>query len=71
LVKLESGVSAQGTGGVEPFPPGHVETYNLDMDGRAVLSDQTRFHKIGDAPAYNTFPVEIGESYGYSIFLKN
>lgn len=48
------------TSKVEPFPPGHVETYNLDVTGRAILAEKTRFHKIGEPPAYPTFPIQVG-----------
>ncbi|WAR01985.1 ASNS-like protein [Mya arenaria] len=63
LVGLDIGNGASGTlgsGEIEAFPPGHVETYSLDTEGKAVLTETARFHKIGEPPAYNTFPVEIG-----------
>ncbi|KAL4223308.1 hypothetical protein ACF0H5_016779 [Mactra antiquata] len=44
---------------IEPFLPGHVETYNLDNKGRAVMTERIRYHKIGEEPAYPTFPVSI------------
>ncbi|KAL5007851.1 hypothetical protein ScPMuIL_016657 [Solemya velum] len=40
--------------GIEPFLPGHVETYELDDKCRARLIEKTQFHKIGDPPAYTT-----------------
>lgn len=47
------------TSRIEAFPPGHVETYSLDKQGRALFSERVRFHKIGTEPAYPTFPVPI------------
>ncbi|OWF40463.1 Asparagine synthetase [glutamine-hydrolyzing] [Mizuhopecten yessoensis] len=48
------GLGDNPTATVEQFLPGHVETYNLDSIGRATFVERTRFHKIGDAPAYKT-----------------
>ena len=45
---------------IEPFPPGHVETYKLDSGGRAFLEETVRYHKIGEPPAYTTFDVPLG-----------
>lgn len=39
---------------IEPFPPGHVEVYDLDQQGRAVLKSRTRFNRPGQAPKYKT-----------------
>lgn len=39
---------------IEPFPPGHIEIYNLDKDGRAFLDKRILFNKPGQAPAYKT-----------------
>lgn len=39
---------------VEPFLPGHVESYKLDMLGKASFEERIRFHKVGEAPAYKT-----------------
>lgn len=53
---------------VEPFLPGHVETYKLDMLGKASFEERIRFHKIGETPAYKT----VAEIQGitYSILRK-
>jgi len=59
LIDLTFSKNGAVTSKVEHFPPGHVETYNLDTQGRAVLAEQARFHKIGEQPAYPTFPVQI------------
>ena len=53
---------AMNTSKVEVFPPGHVETYSLDMNGKAFLSERTRFHKIGEEPSYPTLKVPMGEN---------
>lgn len=45
---------------ITPFPPGHVETYSLDLSGRATYVNTTRFHKIGEFPAYKTLVNPIG-----------
>lgn len=55
------------TSRIEAFPPGHVETYSLDNAGRAVLTERTRFHKIGEPPAYPTFPIPIGQDVKQNI----
>ncbi|XP_023933088.1 asparagine synthetase [glutamine-hydrolyzing] [Lingula anatina] len=39
---------------IQPFPPGHVETYSLDKKGKAKFQEIKRFHKIGDMPKYET-----------------
>lgn len=39
---------------ITPFPPGHVEAYSLDLNGRATYINTTRFNKIGECPAYKT-----------------
>ncbi|XP_055871079.1 asparagine synthetase [glutamine-hydrolyzing]-like [Biomphalaria glabrata] len=39
---------------IEPFPPGHVEIYNLDKDGRAFLDKRIMFNQPGQSPAYKT-----------------
>ena len=38
---------------LSPFPPGHVETYELDSKGKVQLSKSLRFHRIGDMPLYH------------------
>ncbi|XP_053375174.1 asparagine synthetase [glutamine-hydrolyzing]-like isoform X2 [Mercenaria mercenaria] len=55
------------TSKVEHFPPGHVETYSLDKEGRAALTECSRFHKIAEQPAYPTFPVTIGKDVKQNI----
>ena len=54
---------------IEPFPPGHVEIYKMDTEGRAFLEEMTRFHKIGEPPAYTTFEVTFGKKK-IRTFLK-
>ncbi|XP_076461603.1 asparagine synthetase [glutamine-hydrolyzing]-like [Babylonia areolata] len=39
---------------MEPFPPGHVEVYDLDHLGRATLSSRTSFNRPGQFPLYKT-----------------
>lgn len=47
---------------VEPFAPGHIETYRLDTEGRAFLEGEAiRYHRIGEEPAYTTFEVKLGK----------
>lgn len=59
--------AAMPTSQVEQFPPGNVETYSLDAQGRAFLTEKTCFHKIGEPPMYTTFPVEIGSDIKKNI----
>lgn len=37
---------------IEPFPPGHVEIYDLDSQGRALLRESVCFSKTGQIPKY-------------------
>ncbi|XP_064614287.1 asparagine synthetase [glutamine-hydrolyzing]-like [Liolophura sinensis] len=37
-----------------PFPPGHVDTYQLLANGKTAFEERTRFHKIGQTPLYKT-----------------
>lgn len=46
---------------VDPFLPGHVESYKLDMLGKATFEERIRFHKTGEPPAYKTL-VEIKDN---------
>lgn len=39
---------------MEPFPPGHLEVYDLDHQGRAVFSRRTAFNRPGQVPLYKT-----------------
>ncbi|XP_005106635.1 asparagine synthetase [glutamine-hydrolyzing] [Aplysia californica] len=39
---------------MEPFPPGHVEIYDLDSQGRAFLKERVCFNKPGQFPMYKT-----------------
>ena len=61
---IKSGMSV-----VEQFPPGHVETYKLDTDGRAFLEETVRYHKIGETPAYTTFDVPLGMNSFFVSFV--
>lgn len=49
------------------FPPGHVETYSLDLSGRATYVNTTRFHKIGEPPAYKTLVNPVDDDVDESI----
>lgn len=37
-----------------PFPPGHVDTYQLLANGKTAFEERARFHKIGQTPMYKT-----------------
>ncbi|GFR66567.1 asparagine synthetase [glutamine-hydrolyzing] [Elysia marginata] len=37
---------------IEPFPPGHVEVYDIDSQGRAFLRESVCFNKTGQIPKY-------------------
>lgn len=39
---------------MEPFPPGHVEVYDLDDKGKAVFNSRTLFNSPGKTPVYET-----------------
>jgi len=39
---------------IEPFPPGHIEIYDLDLQGRAHFKERICFHSAGEPPAYKT-----------------
>lgn len=55
---------------VEPFAPGHIETYRLDTEGRAFLEGEAiRYHRIGEEPAYTTFEVKLGKSRVISTII--
>ena len=45
-------------GQIEHFLPGHIESYTLDLHGQATLDERIQFHKIDEAPVYQSF-VEI------------
>lgn len=52
---------------IEPFPPGNIETYSLCKEGKAVRTECFRFHKIGEEPAYPTFPISVGKDVKKNI----
>lgn len=53
---------------VEPFAPGHIETYRLDTEGRAFLEGEAiRYHRIGEEPAYTTFEVKLGKDIKQNV----
>ncbi|KAK3599069.1 hypothetical protein CHS0354_024395 [Potamilus streckersoni] len=52
---------------IEPVLPGHVESYSLDMNGKATFNERVRFHKIGEEPIYKTLEVEIGSDIKENI----
>ncbi|XP_069110760.1 asparagine synthetase [glutamine-hydrolyzing]-like [Argopecten irradians] len=64
---LMSMMEDKTTSTLEPFLPGHVETYDLDSIGRATFVERTRFHKIGDAPLYKTVANPIDNDIKASI----
>ncbi len=37
--------------------PGHIETYELDSNGKATFGGSMQFHSVEDAPIYKT-PVD-------------
>uniref|UniRef100_A0A0B6Z4D5 Asparagine synthetase [glutamine-hydrolyzing] n=2 Tax=Arion vulgaris TaxID=1028688 RepID=A0A0B6Z4D5_9EUPU len=39
---------------IEPFPPGHIEVYELDLQGKAFLKERTCFNRPGQFPLYTT-----------------
>ncbi|XP_041367373.1 asparagine synthetase [glutamine-hydrolyzing]-like [Gigantopelta aegis] len=39
---------------IQPFPPGHVEVYDLDHLGHAQFKERARYHKMGTEPVYKT-----------------
>ncbi|XP_033761742.1 asparagine synthetase [glutamine-hydrolyzing]-like [Pecten maximus] len=43
----------QSNAKIQEVMPGHVETYRLDMRGRASLESITQFHDVGKAPSYS------------------
>ncbi|XP_013393300.1 asparagine synthetase [glutamine-hydrolyzing]-like [Lingula anatina] len=52
---------------IQPFPPGHVETYSLDQGGKAKLEEVKRFHNIGDMPKYKTIAPALVDSISTNI----
>ncbi|XP_061179872.1 asparagine synthetase [glutamine-hydrolyzing]-like [Saccostrea echinata] len=52
---------------ITPFPPGHVEAYSLDLNGRATYMNTTRFNKIGECPEYKTLVNPIDDDILGSI----
>ncbi|XP_013395878.1 asparagine synthetase [glutamine-hydrolyzing]-like [Lingula anatina] len=52
---------------IQPFPPGHVETYSLDQGGKAKLEEVKRFHQIGDMPKYKTMAPALVDSISTNI----
>ena len=37
---------------IEAFPPGHIEVYDLDSQGRASLAQRVRFSRTGEVPKF-------------------
>ncbi|CAH1239047.1 ASNS [Branchiostoma lanceolatum] len=50
---------------IEPFLPGHFESYDLSPNGKVTLRERGRFHKIGDMPKYDALvkPLEENDHY--------
>ena len=44
----------------EPLLPGHYESYDLLPSGKVTLSEEGRFHKVGQLPAYRTTEGPLG-----------
>ena len=42
------------TSKIQPVQPGTVRIYSLDVDGKATLSTETRFHTPGTAPKHTS-----------------
>uniref|UniRef100_A0A7R9JXY0 Asparagine synthetase [glutamine-hydrolyzing] n=1 Tax=Timema genevievae TaxID=629358 RepID=A0A7R9JXY0_TIMGE len=38
---------------LEPFPPSHFESYEIDEDGKCTLLERKCYYKIGQKPAFN------------------
>jgi len=52
---------------IEAFPPGHVEVYDLDPQGRAFLRERTCFNKPGQAPLYKTLVSSFVDDVKHNI----
>ncbi|XP_035689346.1 asparagine synthetase [glutamine-hydrolyzing]-like [Branchiostoma floridae] len=51
---------------IDPFPPGHFETYDLSPNGKVTLKECARFHKIGDMPKYDALVKPLDENDHYA-----
>ena len=49
---------------IVPFPPGHVEVYDLDKSGKAWYNTTIPFNRPGQPPIYDTLAVAVSE---YSV----
>jgi len=47
---------------IEPFTPGHVQSYSLDSYGMATFISESKFHSVGAPPRYDTLVTEYGSS---------
>lgn len=45
---------------IEPFTPGHVQSYSLDSYGMATFISESKFHSVGAPPRYDTLVTEYG-----------
>ena len=46
---------------IEPFSPGHYETYDLQDNGKVKFLEKVQFNKIGCAPVYKTLVQSLGK----------
>ncbi|XP_064629129.1 asparagine synthetase [glutamine-hydrolyzing]-like [Lineus longissimus] len=46
---------------ITPLSPGHIETYDLCVNGKVTFGSKQRFHSIGEAPTYKTLVTPNGE----------
>lgn len=50
---------------IVPFPPGYVETFELQPNGNVALVESEKFHSLGTSPKWMDVPeslVSIGKS---------
>ena len=48
-------------GVIEPVAPGHIESYDLNANGKVTFRESIRFHKTGEPPAYKTLVSSLGK----------
>ncbi|KAK6165894.1 hypothetical protein SNE40_022711 [Patella caerulea] len=52
---------------IEPLLPGHIEVYDIDMNGKAKFLERKRFHKIGDMPRYKSLAPALTDDVKLNI----
>ena len=55
---------------IEAFPPGTVETYNLNDKGFVSLTKTIRYQEIGGIPFYKTIDSIDGWKYNIIILIN-